>query len=445
MFSFTKKEVLSLISICLGSFLIILDTNILNVVMPVIKQELHIGYTAMSWVSNSYILVFAGLLLLLSTFAKKVGDKNAYLWGITIFLAGSILAGLADNYTWLIIGRVVQGIGAALFSPVATLLLNQFFPEAKKKAIVFGLWSGTSGIAFAFSPIIGGVLSHTFGYRSVFFINIPFVFLIILFGLYTLPKNVKEDVKFYFGEQIYFIAMLLAFTLFLSFIDVIPPLYIVVILLLFLVVFLRFIRQVIKNKLHILPANLFNAQSLSSLLSVFSYNLGCYGFMLALSVLYQNQLDYNSTMTGLLFLPFTLSGMLMSSFLSPKISEKFGLYKGQRVSLSSMIIGLILVSISIFAHDYYYVLSIGCIFLGFSGIVAPLVTNAIYQDTLPKYHNEISSFLNIFRQFGSMIGIILSTILINHFGITNGIYSVSLIMIMVVATAVTLSKLKHIS
>lgn len=69
-YSFTKREAVSLISICLGSFLIILDTNILNVVMPVIKNKLHIDYTAMAWVSNSYILTFAGLLLLLSTFAK---------------------------------------------------------------------------------------------------------------------------------------------------------------------------------------------------------------------------------------------------------------------------------------------------------------------------------------------------------------------------------------
>lgn len=442
-YSFTKREAVSLISICLGSFLIILDTNILNVVMPVIKNELHIDYTAMAWVSNSYILTFAGLLLLLSTFAKRIGSKNAFLLGISVFLAGSIFAGFANSYFWLIAGRIVQGVGAALFSPVATLLLNQLFPDVKKKAAAFAIWSGTSGIAFAFSPIIGGLLSYTFGYRSVFFINIPFVIIIILFGIYTLPNNAKEQTQFHFKEQIYFIIGLLAFVLFLSFIDIFSVAYTILISLLFIAIVFRFIHQIRKDKLHILPADLFNIQSISSLLSVFSYNLCCYGFMLALSILYQNQLGYNSTLTGVLFLPFTLSAMLLTTFLSPKISEKFGLYKGQRYSLISMIIGLILVCISMLYRDYYYLLSIGYVFLGFSGMVAPLVTNAIYQDTNPEYHNEISSFLNIFRQFGSMIGIILATISINYFGIINGIYVVSFLMVILLVIAITLSKTKH--
>lgn len=76
-------------------------------------------------------------------------------------------------------------------------------------------------------------------------------------------------------------------------------------------------------------------------------------------------------------------------------------------------------------------------------MVAPLVTNAIYQDTNPEYHNEISSFLNIFRQFGSMIGIILATISINYFGIINGIYVVSFLMVILLVIAITLSKTKH--
>lgn len=440
MFSYTKKEFFSLISICIGSFLIILDTNILNVVMPVIKQQLNLTYFQMSWVTNSYIVIFASLLLFMSMVTKNIGNKKAYIYGISIFLLGSIIAGMASDYAYLLAGRIIQGVGAAIFSPVATLLLNQIFIDSKKKATAFGLWSGTSGIAFAFSPIIGGILSDTMGYQSVFFINIPFTIIIIIFGFISLPKNEKHHMRYHFFEQFLFFIFMVIFVIYISFIDQISLIVNIITILLFSLLIFLGIKIILKGKVEIIPNDLFNKSNLSSLTNTFTYNMGCYGFMLALSLFYQSYQNHSSMMTGILFLPFTLSGMLLTSFLSPIISEKLGFYKGQRISLLSMLIGLLIISFSFLIKDTLFLLSLGYLFLGFSGIVAPVATNALYQDTFNKYHNEISSFLNIFRQFGSIIGIILATILVHRFGGVIGIYILSLIIIIIISGVTVISK-----
>src|SRR5690625_4640652 len=147
---YTRQEMISLASICIGTFLIILDTNIVNIIIPDLRMQLDLTISQASWVVNSYVLAFASLILFFARFSKRMGAKNAFITGIAIFMIGSLFCGLSETYGELVISRVIQGIGAALFAPIATKLLSSTMKEPQKRAIAFGIWSGTSGIGLAF-------------------------------------------------------------------------------------------------------------------------------------------------------------------------------------------------------------------------------------------------------------------------------------------------------
>ncbi|MCJ7983482.1 MFS transporter [Priestia sp. OVL9] len=166
---FTRQEIISLVSICIGSFLIILDTNIVNIIIPPLRQQLDLTISQTSWIVNSYVLTFASLILFFARLSKRIGAKNAFIVGISIFMIGSLFCGLSVTYNNLLISRILQGIGAALFAPVATTLLSSTVIEPQKRALAFGIWSGTSGIGFAFSPMIGGFFNELWGWRSIFY------------------------------------------------------------------------------------------------------------------------------------------------------------------------------------------------------------------------------------------------------------------------------------
>ncbi|MBM7551249.1 MFS family permease [Thalassobacillus pellis] len=151
--TFTRQEVISLVSICIGTFLIILDTNIVSIIIPSLRQQLDLTISETTWVVNSYVLTFASLIMFFARISKRLGPKHAFIAGITIFMFGSLFCGLAATYQGLLISRIIQGVGAALFAPIATTLLSSTVSDPQKRAIAFGIWSGTSGIGFAFSPM----------------------------------------------------------------------------------------------------------------------------------------------------------------------------------------------------------------------------------------------------------------------------------------------------
>ncbi len=155
-----------------AQFLVMLDTSIVNVALPSIQQELNFGPAAVTWVVNSYVLAFAGLLLLSGRAADLVGRRRVFVAGAALFTAGTLLAAMAVNQEMLIIGRVVQGVGAAGLSPAAMSLLLATFPAAQR-ARAMGAWGAASTLGGATGVVSGGVLAGTLGWRAVFLVTVP--------------------------------------------------------------------------------------------------------------------------------------------------------------------------------------------------------------------------------------------------------------------------------
>ena len=171
------------------SLLIIgLDNTILNVAIPTLQREFEATATVLQWMVDAYILVFAGLLLLMGSLGDRYGRKRALQIGLVVFGLASFFAAFAQSSEQLIAARAVMGIGGALIMPSTLSILTHVFPrEERGKAI--GIWAAVAGLGIGLGPVTGGLLLEYFWWGSVFFINVPIVGLALLAGLVLVPES----------------------------------------------------------------------------------------------------------------------------------------------------------------------------------------------------------------------------------------------------------------
>lgn len=176
------------IGITLLSFGCYLDYTVVNVALPTIQQELQTNLTLLQWVMNIYFLALCILATIMGRCGDLYGRRRCFYIGVVIFAIASIIAGIAPNIGWLLFGRLLQGIGAAIVFPLGPSLLPESFPEKERgKAIA---WLGSmGGVALALGPVLGGVIVTYLGWRWIFFINVPIIFIGYLFC----RKSVKES------------------------------------------------------------------------------------------------------------------------------------------------------------------------------------------------------------------------------------------------------------
>jgi EmrB/QacA subfamily drug resistance transporter len=166
-----------------------IDATILNVALPTIATALHATSAQLVWINSAYIIMFGSTILLSGNLADKYGRKGVLMLGMTVFILGSIWAGLATSPYELIAARLVQGIGGGLLTPATLSLITNIFLDPAERARAIGMWAGVSGVGVAAGPILGGLLL-TFSYwGSVFFINVP----IVIVGLFVVSRYVPTS------------------------------------------------------------------------------------------------------------------------------------------------------------------------------------------------------------------------------------------------------------
>ncbi|MGW8378013.1 DHA2 family efflux MFS transporter permease subunit [Streptomyces sp. ODS28] len=163
--------------IALGVALIVVDTTIVNVIVPSVVEDLGVDSSQVQWVQESYAIVFAALLLLAGRFADILGARRVFLAGVAAFGVTSVLAGLAPTGELLVLARFLQGAGAALILPTSLALLNATF-HGKERGQAFAVWGSTIGAASALGPLLGGWLAEHASWRWAFGINVPLTVLI---------------------------------------------------------------------------------------------------------------------------------------------------------------------------------------------------------------------------------------------------------------------------
>ena len=162
-----------LLTVIIGTFLGRLDQTIVNLALPKIIEDFHITVSASSWIATAYIIANAIFVPIWGKLGDTSGRKRVYLWGFGIFIVGSILAALSWNLGSLIVFRIIQAIASSADYPTAMAILVFTFPENRERAQALGIWSASFAAASVFGPLIGGPLIDAFGWRSVFWVNVP--------------------------------------------------------------------------------------------------------------------------------------------------------------------------------------------------------------------------------------------------------------------------------
>jgi DHA2 family methylenomycin A resistance protein-like MFS transporter len=168
-----RVKLLTLGACCFGLFMVMLDNTIVNVALPSIQRELGASVTGLQLVVDAYILVFASLLLTAGALGDRFGRKRVFLVGLVVFTVASALCGLSSNEQTLIAARALQAIGGSALLPSTLALITSTFPDRREQAQAIGLWSGVSAMALVAGPLLGGLLTDSFGWRSVFYVNLP--------------------------------------------------------------------------------------------------------------------------------------------------------------------------------------------------------------------------------------------------------------------------------
>jgi EmrB/QacA subfamily drug resistance transporter len=163
---------LALIVAC--QLMLLIDVTVMNVALPRIRADLGFTSAGLSWVLNSYTLVFGGLLLLGGRAGDLFGRRRLFLGGVAVFTAASLLGALADSAAWLLAARILQGLGAAAAGPSTLALITSTFTEPRERMRALSVLSAVVSAGFAIGLIVGGLLTEWFSWRAVLLINIPF-------------------------------------------------------------------------------------------------------------------------------------------------------------------------------------------------------------------------------------------------------------------------------
>ena len=170
-----------LAAVSLATLMMLVDFMAVAVALPAVHHSLNASFPQLEWVLEAFVLTLAALVLTAGRIADIVGRRPVFLWGLVVFGVGSLLGGLAQAPYPLVGARVVQGIGGALLFATGPVLLAETFPEARGRAAV-AVWGTVTGVAIAGSPLVGGAVASTLGWRWLFFLEVPVAVLALLIG-----------------------------------------------------------------------------------------------------------------------------------------------------------------------------------------------------------------------------------------------------------------------
>jgi EmrB/QacA subfamily drug resistance transporter len=189
MFDDARKRWWALYVLCCGVLMIVLDTTIVNVALPSIREDLKFTETSLVWVVNAYMLTFGGFLLLGGRLGDLYGSRKLYLLGLVFFTIASVGCGLANTQELLIAARAIQGLGGAVVTAVALSLIMTLFTDPTERAKAMGIYGFVCSAGGSVGVLLGGFLTTTLNWHWIFLVNVPIGLSVYLFSAKLLPRD----------------------------------------------------------------------------------------------------------------------------------------------------------------------------------------------------------------------------------------------------------------
>jgi EmrB/QacA subfamily drug resistance transporter len=192
-----RKQLLILLVLSLSLAIIVIDATIVIVAQYQIQKDFGISLKDLEWITSLYALVFGSFLLTWGKLSDEFGRKRIFITGISLFIAGSIIDGFSQDLTQILVGRVIQGFGAAMASPSTLSILTTTF-TGKARSVAFGIWGATAGAAAVLGPVLGGYFTSdpSLTWRWAFFINIPIGITALVGALFAIKETRFKDPKY---------------------------------------------------------------------------------------------------------------------------------------------------------------------------------------------------------------------------------------------------------
>src|SRR4051794_28804537 len=163
----------TLLAVTTATFMLLLDITVVNVALPSIRDDLGASFTDLQWVIDAYALTLAALVLTAGSLADRLGRRRVFAAGLGIFSLASLLCALSPDPTFLNLSRALQGVGGAIMFAVSLALVAQEFPAGRERGTAMGIYGASIGVAVAVGPLVGGALTDSLGWQSIFYLNVP--------------------------------------------------------------------------------------------------------------------------------------------------------------------------------------------------------------------------------------------------------------------------------
>jgi EmrB/QacA subfamily drug resistance transporter len=394
-------------AVCVATFMLLLDITIVNVALPDIARDLRSSFSDLQWVIDAYALSLAALLLTAGSLADLLGRRLVFVAGLALFTSASLLCALASSPLFLELARALQGVGAAAMFATSLALLAATF-QGRERGTAFGVWGATTGAAVAVGPLVGGLLTESVGWQSIFLINVPIGIGAIAVALTRVAESRDPEaagvdwaglVTFSLGLFLFVFALVRGNAegwgspLIVSFL-----VGAVVLLGAFVVVEQRQARPMFDLTLLRKPA--FAGASIAA----FAMSASLFSMFLYLTLYIQNALGYSPLQAGLRFLPVTLLSFIVAP-IAGKLSARFPVRILIGAGLLFVGVGLALMA-HVDADSAWTVLLPGFIVAGIGvGLVNPPLASTAVGVVPPARAGMGSGINSTFRQIGIATGI----------------------------------------
>jgi EmrB/QacA subfamily drug resistance transporter len=397
----------TLLLVSIATFMLLLDVTVVNVALPDIQRELNASLSSLQWVVDAYSLMLAAFLLTAGSLGDRLGRRRVFTIGFGIFTFASFLCGISNDPTLLNLARGLQGIGGAGMFATSLALIGQEF-HGKDRATAFGVWGATVGGAVAVGPLVGGVLTQSFGWEWIFFVNVPI-------GITAMVLTERQIVNVFAKDpEPVDVAGLVTFSaaLFLLIFGLIrgnPEGWgsgVIVGCLVAAAVLLAAFVAIERRIAHpMLDLSLFRKRAFNGVSAVaFALSAGMFAMFLYLTIYMQGVLDFSPLEAGLRFLPLTVLGFVVAP-ISGALSHRVPIRVLLGCGLTLVGIGLLLMH-GLTPSSEWTALLVGFVLAGIGiGTTNPGIGQAAIA-VVPVEKSGMGSGINTtFRQVGIATGV----------------------------------------
>jgi EmrB/QacA subfamily drug resistance transporter len=398
----------TLVAICVATFMLLLDITIVNVALPEIDEDLGASFSDLEWVVNAYALGLAAFLLVAGSLGDRIGRRRIFTGGLVLFVAASVLCGLARTPTFLNLARALQGIGGSAMFATSLALIAAAFPVGRERANAIGAWGATIGAAVALGPLVGGLCVEHLGWESIFFINVPIGAAAVFVTLRYVeesrdPRPRRID---WAGAAVFSAALFaLVYALVRGNVEGWGSTLIVACLVASALLFAAFLALELRVADPTFDLRLFRNRSFNGVsIAAFGLSAGMFSMFLYLTLYIQNQLEHTPLEAGLRFLPLTLVSFAVAP-LTARLAERGPARVFFGVGLGLVGLGLLLMR-AITPDSEWTALLPGMIVAGAGvGCTNPMIASVAVGVVDARDAGMASGINSTFRQVGIATGV----------------------------------------